>query len=82
MSKFFKNIRINPVTLELDYYFPMEIMDPADKEYARQNGLEVGKAMLGFRTFEAIMVPCKNKTYDAESWFENRVATKELRTSD
>ena len=24
----------------------------------------------------------KNKTYDAESWFENRVATKELRTSD
>lgn len=65
MSKFFKNIRINPVTLELDYYFPMEIMDPADKEYARQNGLEVGKAMLGFRTFEAIMVPCKTRAYDA-----------------
>ena len=65
-KKFFKNIRINPITGEPDYFFPMEIMDPADKEYARLNGLEVGQAMLGCRTFEAIMVPCKNKTTDAQ----------------
>ena len=64
MSKFLKNVRINPITGELDYFFPMEVEDPVDKEYARLNGLEVGNAMLGFRTFEAIMVPCKNKTYD------------------
>ena len=67
MSKqFFKNIRINPITGEPDYFFPMEVMNPADKEYARLNGLEVGQAMLGCRRFEAIMVPCKNKTYDAK----------------
>lgn len=66
MSKYLKNIRINPITGEPDYFFPMEIMDPADKEYARLNGLEVGQAMLGCRTFEAIMVPCKNKTTDAQ----------------
>ena len=65
-KKFFKNIRINPITGEPDYFFPMEVMDPADKEYARLNGLEVGQAMLGCRTFEAIMVPCKNKTTDAQ----------------
>jgi hypothetical protein len=65
-KKFLKNVRINPITGEPDYFFPMEIMDPADKEYAKLNGLEVGKAMLGFRTFEAIMIPCKNKGRDAK----------------
>lgn len=63
-KKILKNVRINPITGEPDYFFPMEIMDPADKEYAKLNGLEVGKAMLGFRIYEAIMVPCKNKAYD------------------
>ena len=65
-SKILKNIRINSITGEPDYYFPMEVTDAADKEYARMNGLEVGRAMLGYRTFEAIMVPCKNKAYDAK----------------
>ena len=44
----------------------MEVTRAADKESARLNGLEVGKAMLGCRSFEAIMIPCKNKTYDAK----------------
>lgn len=65
-KKHFNNVRINPSTSEREFYFPMEVKDPADKEYARLNGLEVGKAMLGFRTFEAIMIPCKNKTYDSK----------------
>ena len=65
-KKYLENIRINPITGEPDYFFPMEVMDPADKEYARLNGLEVGKAMLGYRTFEAIMIPCKHKTRDAQ----------------
>lgn len=65
-NKVLKNVRINPITNEPDFFFPMEIMDPADKEYARLNGLEVGKAMLGYRTFEAIMIPCKRKTHDAQ----------------
>ena len=65
MSKsILKNVRIDPRTGKADYYFPMEITDRIDKEHARQNGLEVGKAMLGFRTFEAIMVPCRKKAYD------------------
>ena len=65
-NKVLKNVRINPITGEPDYFFPMEVMDSADKEYARLNGLEVGPAMLGYRTFEAIMIPCKRKTYDAK----------------
>ena len=65
-NKVLPNVRINPITNEPDYYFPMEVMDPADKEYAKLNGLEVGRAMLGFRTFEAIMIPCKTKGYDAK----------------
>lgn len=66
-KKHFNNVRINPSTGEREFYFPMEVKDPSDKEYARLNGLEVGKAMLGFRTFEAIMIPCKNKTYDSKA---------------
>lgn len=65
MSKnILRNVRINPVTGESDYYFPMEVTNRIDREYARQAGLEVGKAMLGFRTFEAVMVPCRKKGYD------------------
>lgn len=63
-----KNVRLNPITGELDYYFPMEVKDPADKEYARVYGLEVGPARLGFRKFEAIFIPCKNKTVDAHGF--------------
>lgn len=65
-NKVLKNVRTNPITGEPDYFFPMEITASADKEYARLNGLEVGRAMLGYRTFEAIMIPCKRKTHDAQ----------------
>ena len=59
-----KNVRINPVTGDFDFYFPMEVKAPADKEYAKLNGLEIGQARLGFRYFEAIFIPCKNTTID------------------
>lgn len=65
-KKFLRNIRTNPITGERDYFFPMEITNPADKEYAKLNGLEVGRAMLGFRVFEAVLVPCKDKAYDTK----------------
>lgn len=65
-KKILKNVRMNPITGDPDYFFPMEVTNPADREYARLNGLEVGKAMLGFRSFEAIMIPCKTKGYDAK----------------
>lgn len=65
-KKVLKNIRTNSLTGEPDYFFPMEVTNPADKEYAKRNGLEVGRAMLGFRIYEAVMVPCKNKAYDAK----------------
>lgn len=60
-----KNVRTNPRTGELDYYFPMEVKAPADKEYARLNGLEVGWARLGFRKFLAVFVPCKDQVTDS-----------------
>ena len=64
-KKYLDNVRINPVSGERDYYFPMEVKNPADKEYARLNGLEIGMARLGFRRFEAIFIPCRNRTRDA-----------------
>ena len=63
-KKILKNVRINPITNEPDFYFPMEVTNPADKAYARLNGLEIGMAMLGNRRFLAIMIPCKRKGYD------------------
>ena len=59
-----KNVRINPVTGDYDYFYPMEVSSPADKEYAKLNSLEIGQARLGFRYFEAIFIPCKNTTID------------------
>ena len=63
-----KNVRINPKAHEPDYFFPMEAKDPADKEYARLCGLDVGTARLGYRRFEAIFIPCKDKTTDAHGF--------------
>ena len=65
-KKILKNVRINPITNEPDFYFPMEVTNPADKAYARLNGLEIGMAMLGNRRFLAIMIPCKRKDYDSK----------------
>ena len=56
--------RENVITGTLDYFFPQEIKDPADKEYARLQGLEIGWTLLGFRIFEAIMIPCKRQSED------------------
>lgn len=56
--------RLNPVTGDFDYYFPMEVKGPADKEFAKLNGLEIGQVRLGFRCFEAILIPCKNTVLD------------------
>lgn len=64
-SRLLRHTRFNPTTQQTDFYFPMEIEDPVDRELARLNGFEIGWTMLGFRVFEAIMVPCMNKTYDA-----------------
>ena len=72
-NKVLKNVRYNPVTDSFDYFFPREIKHStnadqedtalADKDYARLNGLQIGMARLGFRTYEAIFIPCKNFTY-------------------
>lgn len=64
-KKHLDNVRINPSTGEREFYFPMEVKDPADKEYARLNGLEVGWARLGFRKFRAVFVPCKDQVTDS-----------------
>ena len=55
----FRHIRTNPETGQTDYYFPLEITDQSIRILARERGLEIGKTRLGFRVFEAVMVPCK-----------------------
>ena len=72
-NKVLKTVRYNPASDSYDYYFPREITDStdteqkdlahADREYAKLNHLQVGLARLGFRTFEAIFIPCKHSTY-------------------
>ena len=59
-----KNVRINPATGELDYYFPLEVKDNSVLAYAREYGYEVGWARLGFRSFQAVFVPCKDQVAD------------------
>ena len=48
-----------------DYYFPMEIKDDADREYAHAAGLVITRTRLGNRVIEAIMIPCKRVAYDS-----------------
>ncbi len=64
-TKAFKHVRKNPVSGELDYFFPMEVKSKADKAAAKAQGLEVAWTRLGYRTFEAVMVPCKKVVRDA-----------------
>lgn len=60
-----KNVRINPVTGELDYYFPLEVKDDSVLVYAQEYGYNVGWARLGFRKFLAVFVPCKEQVIDS-----------------
>ncbi len=64
-KKFLCNERINRKTGETDYYFPLEVENDMIKEYASFHGLEIGWAKLGFRVFEAVFVPCKDTSRDA-----------------
>ena len=56
----FRHIRKNPVTGENDYYFPMEITNPSVRALAQERGLEISRTRLGYRVFDAVMVPCKD----------------------
>lgn len=60
-----KNIRFNPETGEYDFYFPMEVTDDSALAYAKEYGLEIGWARLGFRKFLAVFVPCKEQVADS-----------------
>ena len=63
-----KNIRINEVTGEKEFYYPMEITFE-NKEFCRisskQNGYEIGEALLGFRRYKAIFIPVTEEQYRA-----------------
>ncbi len=56
----FRHIRRDPVTGEENYFYPLEITDPSIRTLARERGLEISRTRLGNRTFEAVMVPCKD----------------------
>lgn len=56
----FRHVRKKPVTGEENYFFPMEASDPSIRALARERGLEIAKTRLGNRTFEAVMIPCKD----------------------
>ena len=65
-NKVLKTVRYNPASDSYDYYFPREIkhsadteqedMACADKAYAKVNNLQIGRARLGFRIFEALFI--------------------------
>ena len=59
------NVRKNPATGELDYFYPLEVKDDSVLVYAREYGYEVGWARLGFRSFLAVFVPCKEQVTDS-----------------
>ena len=59
------NVRKNPATGELDYFYPLEVKDDSVLVYAREYGYEVGWARLGFRKFLAVFVPCKEQVTDS-----------------
>lgn len=60
----FRHVRINPVTGQIEYYYPMEITDPSIRAHAKDLGLEIGRTRLGNRVIDAVMVPCKNTALD------------------
>ena len=59
-NRAFRHARTNPTTGETEFYFPMEITDPSIRALARERGLEISRTRLGYRVFDAVMVPCKN----------------------
>lgn len=63
----YKHVRINPETGERDYYFPMEINYPELRKWAQEQGFDIARTRLGFRTFDAVMVPCKDFIIQADS---------------
>lgn len=58
-NEVFRHIRTNTVTGQTDYFYPLEITDPSIREIAKECGLEIGRTRLGYRVFDAVMVPCK-----------------------
>jgi len=60
----YKHIRVNESTGEKEYFYPQEITCPEVRKMARDLGLEIGKSRLGFRVFDAVMVPCKKVEQD------------------
>ena len=56
----YDHYRVDPLTGEKDWYFPMRITDPSDRVYAHELGLVICYARLGGRKFWAVMVPCKD----------------------
>lgn len=63
-SETYKHIRINETTGEEEYFFPMEITCPEARAWAKESGFEIAKTRLGFRVFEAAMIPCKDTDRD------------------
>lgn len=56
----FRHVRKDPITGEENFFYPLEITDPSIRALARERGLEISRTRLGNRTFEAVMVPCKD----------------------
>lgn len=54
-----QHIRTNPITGQIDYFYPLEITDPSIRASAKAYGLEVCRTQLGSHIFDAVMVPCK-----------------------
>ncbi len=63
---YLKNVRIDSVTGEVKYFFPMELTPETKKIFrdkAKYDGYEIGWAKLGYRTFEAVFIPVSQAEY-------------------
>ena len=54
-----RHIRRNPVTGQDDYFYPLELVTEQDRITAQALGYHITRSRLGYRTFDAAMVPCK-----------------------
>ena len=56
----FRHVRKDPITGEENFFYPLEITNPSIRALARERGLEISRTRLGNRTFEAVMIPCRD----------------------
>lgn len=63
-SHLLPHVRYNSQTGSNDYFYPLELENETDEEFARLRGYQVGWTWRGQKKIRAAMVPCRQKAYD------------------